>query len=613
MSSASLLSFALAWPLLASGLLLPGYLLGRRLGSPAPWLSAFLGSAVLLFYLVLGLDALQVPLGPTPLALGLALANGLLLILSLKARRPPNPPAAPPGRILPGGASRLWLVPTGFALAAIIARATIEPLSGYDNVFRWNFLAEQMLRTGRLAFYPPVSAADFNFYGWCDGIPPLVPVLNLWSYLSAGRTTAIATAPRVVLEAALLFHAVWRLARALGGPSAGWPATAALAVTPLALWGVAMGQETGLTALTLVAMFLFLDEHRRGAGNGALFWAGLAAGTGALSREYGLAWPLIGLAALAWHGSLRAGWKIFSLTAAVVAVPWYLRNWIHTGNPLFSHSLGGIFPTNPVHDELMRTIAAFYRVGANLDFVPFGIKSFAAIAGFTAALGLGSVRHIVRPAVPLLAGSAVVAALWYGSISQTAGGWVYAMRVLTPALALAAVLAGRLLARSGARAWLVATAFIPLSADAALRSLYLPGYPLVAPWKLSPTRWHDLGDVIAAEQNPPLWAALAKMAGPFGIVVDDPAHHALLAAQGARAVPFTSPEAAEIFRRDRSFAEILAGLRARGLCFVMLTPHSLHLAGFAAKTPFLSELQAHYPPVLNRGDFVLYDLQLIKP
>jgi hypothetical protein len=608
-----LLNFLLTGLLLVNGLFLPGYLLGHSVASPAPWLSAFLGSAVILFALVLGLDTLHVPLGLTALSGGLTVINGLLLYVAVKAKRGTAGPAAPTGEIWPRGWNRLWLVPPALALAAVAARAIVEPLSGYDNVFRWDFLARQMLRTGTLSFYPPISPADFNLYGWCDGIPPLVPVLNLWSYLSAGQAAALATTPRVMIEASLIFHAVWRLARSLGGPSSGWPATAALSVAPLALWGVAMGQETGLTALTLVAMFIFLGEPGRDEGNPRLFWAGLAAGAGALSREYGLAWPLIGLATLAWQGRFRRDGRIFGVTAALIAAPWYLRNWVHTGNPFFSHNLAGIFPVNAVHADLMQTISELYRIDRNPEFLPFILQVLAATGGLTLGLGLWSAWRSGRRTAPLLAGALVVAALSLWSVSQTAGGWVYAARVLTPALALAAVLAGPLLARAGARTWLVAAAFIPLSADAALRSLYLPGDPLVSPWHLSPTRWHDLGTVIAAKQDPRLWSALARMVDPFGIIVDDPASHALLVGQGARAVPFTSPEVAVMFEAGRPFAATAAALRAKGLRFVLLAPHSLHLARFAAKNSFLSELQAHHDPVLNRGDFLLYDLQLITP
>jgi 4-amino-4-deoxy-L-arabinose transferase-like glycosyltransferase len=609
----SLLRLGLMWSLLASGLLLPGFLLGRRVGSSAPWLSAYLGSAVILFYLVLGLDTLHAPIGLASLAIGLAGVNGLLLAMSFKTGRAAGSRPTPAGNVLPRGRDCLWLVPPAIALAAVAVRAVVEPLSGFDNVFRWDFLARQILRTGTLDFYPPVSAADFNLYGWCDGIPPLVSSLNLWSYLSAGQTAALATTPRVLLESGLIFHAVWRLARGLGGPAAGWPAVATLAVAPLALWGMAMGQETGLTALTLVAMFVFLNEHQRKAGNGALFWAGLAAGAGALSREYGLAWPAIGLATLAWQGQLRRDGKIFGITSFLIAAPWYLRNWLHTGNPLFSHDLAGIFPTNAVHHELMRTIAALYRVGANPDLVPFGLKALAVTAGITLMLGLAAGISRFRPAAPLFVSATIVGGLWYWSIDQTAGGWVYSGRVLTPALALAAVLGGGLLARAGRRTWIVAALLIPLAVDAGIRSLYLPGDPLVSPAAYSFTRWHELGIAIADAQDDRLWAEMARVAGSSGVMVDDPAIHALLTSHGTRAVPLTSPEAAMVFEPSRAFAEILANLRARDVRFVLLAPHSLLLARFDAKIPFLHELQMHHDPILRRGDFLLYDLQLIPP
>ena len=356
MSTANWINLLVFWPLLASGLLLPGCLLGRIVRSSAPWLSAFLGSAVLLFHLVLALDAWRVPLGPTSVAAGLAALNGLLFLLARKSSITVTPLVRPCEKIkmrrtrwLPQGTDWLWLLAAGIGLTSITVRAVVEPLSGWDNLFRWDFLARQMLRLGTLSFYPPMTAGDFLHYGWCDGIPPLVPVLNFWTYLSAGQAAAVATAPRVVGEAVLLFYGVGRLASFRWGKEAAWPARAALATSALMLWGVAMGQETGLTALTLVAMFVFLDEHGRSGARADLFWAGLAAGGGALCREYGLAWPVFGLIALAWSGRLRAGWMVFSASAALVAVPWYLRNWILTGNPLYSHDLAGLFPTNAAY------------------------------------------------------------------------------------------------------------------------------------------------------------------------------------------------------------------------------------------------------------------------
>jgi hypothetical protein len=443
-------SWIIFWPLLASGLLLPGYLVGRLIGTPAPFLSGFLGSAVMLFYVVLGLDAAGVRLEAVSIGGTVALIDLVLLGLVLILRRSGASPGGTSSR--PHGMGWLWLIPPALGLAAIAWRATADPLSGFDNIFRWDFLARQMLNTGTLSFYPPVSSVDFTHYGWCDGIPPLVSVLNLWSYVAAGKMAALATTPRVVLEAGLLFYTVWRLARGLWGPDAGWPSVAALSTSALLLWGIALGQETGLTALTLVAMFVFLDEYRRGGDWTCIFWAGLAAGAGALSREYALAWPFIGLITLAWWGGLRTGWKTFLSTAGLIAAPWYLRNWLHTGNPLFAQSLGGVFPTNPIHQEMMAEISKFFGVSGHPEWLPFGLGSMSALTGVLFVLGLWGFCKAPRHAVPLGAAMLLVGALWVWSISQTAGGLVYSARVLTPALALAAVLAGGALARLKASA-----------------------------------------------------------------------------------------------------------------------------------------------------------------
>jgi hypothetical protein len=613
MTLAGPLHLMLFWPLLCGGLLLPGWLLGRWIHSPAPMLSSFLGSAVLLFYLGLGLDALGLPLSPVSFIGGLAVLAGILFFAARRFRSAKTTPTVESAVTEPGRWEWPWLIAPALGLLAVTIRAGLEPLSGYDNIFRWDFLAREMLRTGTLAYYPPMTAADFTHYGWCDGIPPLVSMLNLWSYLSAGQMAPLATTPRVILEAGLLFYAVGRLARGIWGAAAGGPATSVLAASSLLLWGVAIGQETGLTALTLVAMFLLLDEYRRGGEPGNLFWAGLAAGAGALSREYGLVWPVLGLFALAWQGGLRAGWRTFGFTAALVAAPWYLRNWIHTGNPLFSQGLAGLFPVNPVHAMTMRTIAGLYSVGANPSLIPLGGEFLAVMAGLSIGLGLCAIFFGGRRIVPLVTGIAVVAALWAWSIGQTAGGWLYATRVLTPAIALCAVLAGGLLSRARAGRGLVIAVLIAASADAALRSLQLPNDPLVAPWRLPFTHWRDVGTVISLKQNSKVWPLLAATAGPRGFIVDNPVDHALLVAQGARAVPLASPELAGLFGAPVPFQAALAQLRAQGFRFVILTPHNPYMERLVGENPFLHELRDRHTPAFGNGDLLLYDLDLIAP
>jgi len=663
--TANWINLLVFWPLLASGLLLPGYLFGRIVRSSAPWLSAFLGSAVLLFYLVLALDALRVPLGPTSVAAGLAVLNGLLFLFARKSsitatplvlspeaapvaavydRR--NEVAGPPGpvgahgaplpsplsadvvdqvrpcekakvrraRWLPQDIDCLWLLAAGIGLTSIAVRAVVEPLSGWDNLFRWDFLARQMLRLGTLSFYPPMTAGDFRHYGWCDGISPLVPILNFWTYLSAGQTATVATAPRVIGEAALLFYGVGRLASNLWGKEAAWPARAALATSALLLWGVAMGQETGLTALSLVAMFVFLDDHGPRDARTDLFWAGLAAGIGALSREYGLSWPVFGLIALAWTGRLRAGWMIFSASAALVAAPWYLRNWILTGNPLYSHDLAGLFPTNAAYVEYMRLVPQQSGILVNLESIPSILFVLMVCAGLLGGLAAWGARQGRRSAVPLAVGAVGVGAIWFWTMGQTSGGWYYSTRVLTPALSLAAALAGAALVRlTGWPRRIVAGGLLLFAGDAAFRAFHLPSNPLPSPRVLFSSQWRDFGRGVAARNALPWWDALAARAGGSGIVVDHPVNFVLLAERGACVIPLMSPQVAFLFDERLPFAEALARCRQAGVRFFILPDIALPAKTLAFQHAFFRELCGNHQPAFVFRGMHVYDLDKISP
>lgn len=614
MPAASWLQALLFLPLLASGLLLPGWLLGRLVHSPLPWAGAFLGSAVVLFHTVLALDTVGIPLGIASLACALALMNLGLALLVWRQRRVQ---AATPSLSLPAACSPRqqwpWIAAAAAGLAAIALRATVEPLSGFDNVFRWDFLAHQMLREGTLAFYPPVTATDFNLYGWCDGIAPFVSVLDLWSYASTGTERALVTAVWVLLCGALLFQAVGRLAASLFGPAAAWPARAVLATSALVLWSVAIGQEPGLTALTLVAMLVCLETHRNHPTPGALFWAGLAAGAGGLCREYGLAWPMLGLLTLAWHGQLRQGWKIFGLTALVIVSPWYLRNWVHTGNPLYAHELGGLFPGNPIHHEYMNLIGELWGLAAHPGTLPHLLLVLGVLAGPAMLLGGMGWRRAPRTAAPLAVSALLVCLLWIWSVSQTAGGWDYSTRVLAPAIAVLAALGGGWLtsvARPGP--WLAATGLV-LAGDAALRSLHLPTNPLVAPWKTAGTGWLDFGRLAAKAQDPKFWKIIADAAAGEGVVVmDNPPLHTTLLRVGARPVPLFSPQLNEMYREEVPFPETMAHLRQARIRFVIIARHNELLTLFMQRHAFLRELLRR-PPVFERPDISIYDLALIPP
>lgn len=609
--------------LLVGGLLAPGWLLGRALRTPGGIVGAFLGSAALLLNLVLVMDALGIRLDAPNLSIGVALLNGVLLVASM-IRRSAAPSAEASAAFLTNASASetssvtsaatrhyTWLlVPAALGFAAIAIRAGFDPLSGFDAPFRWDFLAQQMFHEGNLRFYPPMSAEDFLHYGWCDGIAPLVSTLYLWAYFCLGRIEAWATTPVVLAQAALVFWLVWRLAARRAGPAAGAAACALLATSAALLWGIAMGQETGLTALSMVAMFWFFEKAREQPAARWLAWAGLAAGTGALAREYGLALIPLGLLALAWWRIPRRGWWEFAVAATVVALPWYLRNWIKTGHPLYCHSLGGLFPTNPISLEYFRVVTAANGILQHPSVtLPALGQLLALLAAVPLVIGLAVGVARWRTHGPWLAAALAFTGLWLWSISQTSGGYPYSTRVLTPVIALTAVLGGIGLAHfaTSRRGWLLALVLAVVAADAAERSLFLPVDTQPPWWRIRFFAWRDFGDLAARWRANPNWAAIADAAEGRQILVSDPLIHAILARAGAKPVPFFSPAVHFLFESNPDFETSRARLRTAGFRFILMTRNNEFQSALLAPHPFFGTLE-RTPPVSTTPLYFVYDL-----
>ena len=591
--------------LLPAGLLGPGWLLGRLLRAPAGALGAFLGSAALLLNLGLALDALGLELSRAHLGGALA-AVALGLLLATARNHPPAAATVTPTPV--PRAALVLLLPAALGLAAIWIKAGLDPLAGLDTKFRWNFLATQMTRLGHLGFYPPVSETDFLEYPWCDGIAPLVSSLYHWAYVSLGSPVIEATFPIVAAQAGLLFWAVFTLAAGRGGPAAGVGAVAVLGTSAAFLSGIAIGQETGLTALALVGLFVFLERHRTDGHRGWLVWAGIAAGVGGLAREYGLAFTALGLLTLAGRGTQRRDWLTFLGAAVTVASPWYLRNWLRTGHPLFSHELGGLFPVNPVHVRHLQAIGEVFgltghpEAGLLLTAVPL-------LAGVPLALGLAGLLRHGRREWPWVAAGATLVVLWAWSVHQTAGGYLYSLRVLTPVLALAAVFAGLLLARAAVGRWCsVLVAVLTLAAaDAALRTLFMPLHPWVTWWEGDWLAWRNHRRVADRWEANGNWAALAESAGDRLVLTNDPFVWELLHRHGAHPVPVYSPGVRHLLAEPCALGPAISRLRNEGFRFVVVTELARETTLFLEGIDFFRQLR-RLPPSAELPFGHVYDL-----
>jgi Dolichyl-phosphate-mannose-protein mannosyltransferase len=613
---------ALIFPLLLTGCLFaPGWLLGRALRTPAGITGSFLGSVALLFSLTLILDALGLRLSELNLFSGFAVLSAVLFVIPQFGRDAATPDKRADfaeDRKFPAPSSLRrfgWLsIPVIIGLAGITVRAVFEPLSGFDTAFRWDFLAQQMFYQGGLQYYPPVTSEDFTHYGWCDGIAPIISNLYLWSYHCLGHVSAGATTPVVLLQALLVFWIVGSLAARRGGPAAGATACALLATSAAFLWGVAMGQETGLTALTTVAMFWFIEKCRDQPEARWWIWAGLAAGTGALAREYGLVLLPLGALVLARRRAPPRHWMEFAITAAVIALPWYLRNMLKTGHPFYSLGMGGLFPANPIHLEYMRVVTEARGITANFAFAfPLLAELIALLAGVPMVVGFWVAFAQRRTFWPWLVAVLVFGGLWLASISQTSGGYTYSTRVLTPVIALLAVLGGIGLARLAlARyAWLLALFLTVVALDAAARSLFLPIDTQPPWWRIRFFAWRDAGEREARWRSNTNWSAITEAADNRYILVSDPFIHAALVRCGAKPAPLFSPAVRFLFTASSSFEDQCARLRASGFRFILLSRDNSFLNAQLAPHAFFSDLKKN-PPLAKTNAYFIYDLYPIE-
>lgn len=501
-------------------------------------------------------------------------------------------------------------MPAVIALVSITLRAILDPLSGIDNGGRWDYLARLFLAQGSLAGYPPITDHDFEYYSWCDGIPPLVPLLNLWIYAMTGSIAPTLTAVRVAGEAVLLGAAVYRYSRLLWGENGGAPAVAALATSGLALWAVAMGQETGLTAIALVAMLYFLELYRRNPTPALVFWAGVAAGMGGLAGEYGLVYSLVGLLAFAAQKQIKSGGAIFAFTAFGLSAPWYLRNGFITGNPLYPQTLGGLFRGNPVHEELVRSIAEERGLHSLQEAASYFLPLLAVLAGVLIVLGFGGAWRGRRHAVLALGCIILMVALWLWSIPQTAGGWIYSTRVLSPALALLAVLAGWIGSLSVTPRALCFILALAVSADAARRSWVLPIGAFAAPVSVSLEPWHQLRAALQGFGSNPILNSVVHAAGSRKIVVDNGGHHVVITLRGGSAVPLVSPVLAVTFQEGLTFADVVDRLREARIRFVTVTPASVKML---QRHEFWRSLCFRHIPYVNVQSLAVFDLDHLQP
>jgi hypothetical protein len=573
------------------GLFLPGFFIARLWRDNLPGPSAFVISLPILFHSIFWLGVFHVSItlwSVLPILLAVtAAAAWAQRRLAAPVAAVPTPPWTRPERIL--------LASTGLVALVLVVYSGNSPLMGSDAPFRWDFLAQRILSTGKFSFYPPLTPADFRSYFFVDGIPPMVSFTNWWLYASAGRYLPVLICVFVAAQFVCALAFTYGAAAALFSRRAGVVAAAILASSPLFFRAVVLGQETGLTALAIAAMFYFLVTARESREIPAMVSAGLAAGLCALSREYGWIALVASVIALLWR---RQPWKqvvVFGGVTAVVAGPWYVRNWVVAGNPFYSLRFAG-FAVNPIHDSILQFYKATLGVGrwsasnwVSVSLLILTLALFPTLAGIP-----GGVKHFRRHGY-LLAGALLVVAVWILSIGYTSGGVEISTRVLSPALVLLSIAGGGMLEPLWGRArWGMAMliALVACQLWNAAQGMYFPNSPL----SIGSGQWvQSAFPRILGPAEFQMRDQLVKLLPPGRVLTDSAYLHAALVDSSVEVVPVWSPEVRFLFSSPPEEAE--RQLQALHIASIVCYPQTLNMAYLVSASPLYGALPERWKAV----------------
>ncbi len=439
----------LIFPLfLILGLFLPGFFIAKALRQALPQVSAFPLSLLVLFHSIFWLGIFGVPItlwSVLPCLLAVTAAGAWF---ARKSAIPVDAESAPPWDM----PSRILMVSSGLVGLVLLARSAISPLIGFDTRFRWDFLAQRILALHKFDFYPPLHPADFRTYFYVDGIPPLVSFTHWWMYASAGQYLPVLISIFVTLQFVCTLAFTYGAAAALFSRKAGVLAAALLAACPLFFKSVVLGQETGLTALSIAATLYFIVTAKPGNDILAMVSAGLAAALCPLSREYGWIALIAGAIALLWRRQPLKSLLVFGAVATAVAAPWYVRNWALAGNPFYSLAFGN-FAVNPIHTAILQQYNALLGFSRWTGATWMSLLSFALIfATLPFLLGIPGGFARFRQHGYLIVIAFLLSAVWVQSVGYTSGGIMISTRVLSPMMVVLSITAAGFLEPWASRA-----------------------------------------------------------------------------------------------------------------------------------------------------------------
>ena len=247
-----------------------------------------------------------------------------------------------------------------------------------------------------------------------------VEMLYLWAF-AFGQHSAAA-----MVHFAFLLALVWQMfcyGRRIGLPLAG--ACGALLVFASPVVGVDGTSAYNDVAVAAIAFTLFhllqiWDDVRAPR---LLVAIGLVAGFGYAAKYTACLGVVYALGFVAWKSRRRIReTAVVAASAAVLAVPWMVKNWIWVANP-FSPFLNGLFP-NPyvtvAFEQEYRHHMALYELGSRWQ-IPMQVTTYGSLAGLLGPIFLLSPLALLalrrREGRQLLLAALVFGAPYFGNIS----------------------------------------------------------------------------------------------------------------------------------------------------------------------------------------------------
>jgi hypothetical protein len=273
-----------------------------------------------------------------------------------------------------------------------------------------------------------------------------------------------------LLLALVALAAVAGFAERLAGRSAALLAGAIFFAQPFMLWeSTSVFIEPGLAcavALSAWNLFRFISHDERN----ALVLAGLFAGGAAGMKYLGLIAALtvaaVGLI-LAWRRLNVRTALAFGLPAVAVALPWYVKNAVLTGNPFYPHIFGGL--NSYASAELDRAMKSFGHGHGPQDFVLLPLRLLTDGEPFDGGEFLSPLFLIFAPLIFLSTRDRrAAAAVWAGILFYVTAWFASTQQArflvpLMPVLAVLAALGALGLAKRGRLGGFVAAAVVGVS------------------------------------------------------------------------------------------------------------------------------------------------------